>query len=245
MVQLNFGQISLNEYEDCSEMIVGSRDTLVLHGAQEECPLRGRYSARSCQHPLLLLGCQKPDEIQLATECNPTTTDSDLYSCAAHFAQNGDEHYLVVRDESSSQFQCMKIHTGNGVTLKLFDHVSCDPYSTNAALPSLLVNISSTERCESSLLAGFLYYSKSSALSYSLQLLRAPLFWYGDAISHDHMFDRGGYQLPSSLCATYQSALLRPSFRAFFGHSYVEANLPNVVAPRTKDVAVPSKASFT
>lgn len=37
MVQLSFGQISHNEYEDCNEMVVETRDTLVLHGAQVVC----------------------------------------------------------------------------------------------------------------------------------------------------------------------------------------------------------------
>ncbi|VDP61980.1 unnamed protein product [Heligmosomoides polygyrus] len=41
-------------------------------------------------------------------------------------------------------------------------------------------------------------------------------------------------------------ALPKPFFRPFSGHVYVEANLPNGVAIRTKNnVAIPSKASFT
>ncbi|KIH59566.1 hypothetical protein ANCDUO_10195 [Ancylostoma duodenale] len=71
MVQLSFGQISHNEYEDCTEMIVETRDTLVLHGAQ-------------------------------------------------------------------------KIHTSNAISVRIFDHVPCDPHSTTAALPSLVMNVSST-----------------------------------------------------------------------------------------------------
>ncbi|ETN71568.1 hypothetical protein NECAME_14166 [Necator americanus] len=161
MVQLSFGQISHNEYEDCSEMTVETRDTLVLHGAQEECPLRGRYLSPKCQHPMLYLGCQKPDELQISTECNPIQKEADVYSCAAHF-EHGDDHYLVVRDELSTQLQCLKIHTSNDISLTIFDHVSCDPHSTTASLPSFVLNVSNTERCESSLLAGFLYSSKSS-----------------------------------------------------------------------------------
>ncbi|WKX93234.1 hypothetical protein Q1695_010911 [Nippostrongylus brasiliensis] len=176
MVQVNFGQVSLNEYEDCSEMTVETRDTLVLNGAQEECPLRGRYSIPSCQHPLLFIGCHKPDEIQITTECNPLAKDSDLYSCAASFEATNGEHYLVVRDELSAQYQCMKINTDNDVVMKLYDHVACDPVSTGAALPSLVVNISSTERCESSLLAGFLYYSRGSTAIQSPFILAVFLF---------------------------------------------------------------------
>ncbi|EYC19607.1 hypothetical protein Y032_0024g964 [Ancylostoma ceylanicum] len=55
-----------------------------------------------------------------------------------------------------------KIHTSNAISVRFFDHVPCDPHSTAAALPSLVMNVSTTERCESSLLAGFLYYSKGS-----------------------------------------------------------------------------------
>uniref|UniRef100_A0A7I4Y299 CUB domain-containing protein n=1 Tax=Haemonchus contortus TaxID=6289 RepID=A0A7I4Y299_HAECO len=164
LVQVNFGQISLNEYEDCSEMVVDTRDTLVVQGAQEECPLRGRYTSAACQHPLLFLGCNKPDEIQIATECNPVWKDADLYSCAAHYELDGD-HYLIVKDELSGQYQCLKIHPSDNITLKMYDHVSCDPQSTAAALPSLVVNISHTERCESSFLAGFLHYSRGSTMN--------------------------------------------------------------------------------
>ncbi|PIO63454.1 hypothetical protein TELCIR_14946 [Teladorsagia circumcincta] len=151
-------------------MIVETRDTLVLHGAQEDCPLRGRYTSSACQHPLLFLGCHKPDEIQIATECNPIRKDADLYSCAAHF-EHDDDHYLVVRDELSAQYQCMKIHTSNDITVKMFDHVSCDPQSTAGALPSLTLNISHTERCESSFLAGFLHYSRASTMIHPGQTL--------------------------------------------------------------------------
>ncbi|RCN41847.1 hypothetical protein ANCCAN_12175 [Ancylostoma caninum] len=143
MVQLSFGQISHNEYEDCTEMIVETRDTLVLHGAQEECPLRGRYSSPNCPHPVLYMGCQKPDEIQISSECNPIQKDSDVYSCAAHY-EHGDDHYIVVRDELSTQLQCLKIHTSNAISVRIFDHVPCDPHSTTAALPSLSMNVSST-----------------------------------------------------------------------------------------------------
>ncbi|KAK5969403.1 hypothetical protein GCK32_011935, partial [Trichostrongylus colubriformis] len=79
--------------------------------SQEECPLRGRYTSRTCQHPLLFLGCQKPNEIQIATECSPAQKGVDLYSCAAHFELD-DDHYLLVRDELSMQYQCL-----NGASL--------------------------------------------------------------------------------------------------------------------------------
>ncbi|VDL71573.1 unnamed protein product [Nippostrongylus brasiliensis] len=144
MVQVNFGQVSLNEYEDCSEMTVETRDTLVLNGAQ--------YSRHRIDN------------------------NSDLYSCAASFEATNGEHYLVVRDELSAQYQCMKINTDNDVVMKLYDHVACDPVSTGAALPSLVVNISSTERCESSLLAGFLYYSRGSTAIQSPFILAIFLF---------------------------------------------------------------------
>ncbi|VDM54117.1 unnamed protein product [Angiostrongylus costaricensis] len=143
MVVLGFGQIGLNEYEDCSEASMDSHDTLVLYGAQEECPLRGQYSSLNCHHPVLFFGCQKPYEIQLFSECHSTLKDSDAYSCVTHF-RNADDHYMVVRDELSTQLQCLKFHVSSAVSLKIFDHVSCDPFSTTAALPSSVINISVT-----------------------------------------------------------------------------------------------------
>ncbi|CAJ0608259.1 unnamed protein product [Cylicocyclus nassatus] len=174
LVQLGFGQISQNEYEDCTEMDIETRDTLVLHGAQEECLLRGRYSTSTCPDPLLYIGCNKPDEVQISKECKGARKDIDNYSCAAHF-DDGDDHYLIVRDDLSSQLQCLKIHTSNNVSVKIFDHIACDPHSTRASPPSVVMNMSKTERCESSLLAGFLYYSKNSGINDLLLSLQSSL----------------------------------------------------------------------
>ncbi|KJH49476.1 hypothetical protein DICVIV_04413, partial [Dictyocaulus viviparus] len=160
MVQLSFGKVTFNEYEDCSEMAVESRDILVLQGTQEDCPLRGQYFSSNCPHPLLFIGCQKSNEIQIFSECQKTS-HTDVYKCIAHF-QHVNEHYMVVRDQISMQLQCLKFLISDEIIVEIFDHISCDSFSTTVALPSSMMNISNKARCESSFLAGFLQYSENS-----------------------------------------------------------------------------------
>ncbi|CAD6198230.1 unnamed protein product [Caenorhabditis auriculariae] len=158
ILHIAYGQISpTDDFDDCSEFSVDYRDTLVLQGSKQACPIRGKHTVPSCEVPLLTIGCTDKNSMELVRDCK--YPQQDEFTCVSHY-KNADNDFIIVRDALSRQLICMTYISSRINLLRVYDRVSCEAESVNGSPPSLALNFTSTEGC--TLTASFLYFSNSS-----------------------------------------------------------------------------------
>lgn len=72
IVHVEYGDISESgSFADCSEFPVETRDTLILYGSKETCPIGGKHFSESCgSNPVLQVGCTEKHEMLLVRDCS-------------------------------------------------------------------------------------------------------------------------------------------------------------------------------
>lgn len=162
IVHVQYGEISASEsFADCSEFPIESRDTLILHGSKEACPIGGKHYSAQCQMPILQVGCQSKYSMTLIRDCLYPDGGDDM-TCVANFKHEGND-FIIARDSLSRQLFCMTYISDRINLLRVYDRVSCEDVSVNSATPYLSLNFSSSDSCSPSLLTGFLYSATSDA----------------------------------------------------------------------------------
>ncbi|CAB3405347.1 unnamed protein product [Caenorhabditis bovis] len=161
IVHIDYSTVVDEELElDCIEFDVESRDTLVLHDAQQACPMGGRHFSDGCKSsPMLSVGCDSKYSMTMLRDCQ--IDDGDEFKCIANF-RHDDNDFIVVRDELSRQLYCMTYISSRINLLRMYDRVSCEALSINGAVPLITLNFTASDSCSPSLLSGFLYSSSVS-----------------------------------------------------------------------------------
>lgn len=80
IAHVEYGEISPSEsFADCSDFPVETRDTLILHGSKEACPIRGKHYSSTCSDPILQVGCSSKYSMNLVRDCSlPDGGDSNF-----------------------------------------------------------------------------------------------------------------------------------------------------------------------
>ncbi|CAI4231744.1 unnamed protein product [Auanema sp. JU1783] len=161
IIEVHYGHLSQEEFfDDCSDMEVTHRDTLVMPGHKEACSPRHRLYTPSCPDvPAISVGCH-PGNLQILRSCSSLQTEN--FECVGHFDDHS-QKLTIIRSEETDQLMCMA-HMLKPINLvRIFDFRACTAEAIEGEPPSVFMNISKSEHCEGSLLAGFLSSSSSSS----------------------------------------------------------------------------------